>query len=543
MAERAINVAVFGGSTPRRAEHLVPAERAVLALDCKLESGALESWREPRLVHTVAAGARSVYQAFNCCWLTSTQCASWAEGSPEERHVFATQYNDVGYPVRLVLNDLCEPTVLRLGLPCPATRLTVAGGSAPGKGAYARNYAYQFEDRFGHRSTLSEPSLPVVVADGTPVTVSGWAIPAGGWDIQNIIVFRTAAGFESATQQDANTLEAAWMEVARIPAGQASYVDARRNMDLDEALREDVVEPPPEALRGMTWVRSMNRLFGFVGRELWASENGNYHNWPHTQLLDDNIRGVVESNGMLYVVTDGHPYVVQAAVEEAQAGVSPAVRLPESLPLVGSGYRSVIAVPSGAVYPTHHGLVWMTGTRPPVVLSATFYSEQDWQTLQPDTMRGAYHNGRLFLFFRNGACCMAMRDGASAEAELGAHTELSARPDEVLVTRTGRLFLRQGQEVLEWDRGVQLMPHRYVSTRFLLGVPFNFGAMQIMMHPTGPERVRLEYDGGFEALDETIQQTEVFTLPTWATGQEFQWTLEGTGRVVRVDLSPSMKEL
>lgn len=546
---RDVTVTAFSGSTPRRADHLVPLGHAARAIDCRLESGALDSWRVPRPVATAPAGAKSTYQAFNCCWLSSTECASWAEGSVEQRHVFATQYNGIGYPVRIVLDGLCEPTVYRLWLPCPEGRLstnrptsTASLLAAANRASTPRAYAYQFVDSFGNRSALSEPSQDVMVADGSPVQVSGWAVPAGGWDIQAIALFRTVAGFDNPTQEGANSLDSAWMEVAVVPVGTLSYVDSRRDADLDEALIEDVVTPPPADLRGLTWVRSMNCLAGFSGRELWFSDNNDYHNWPYRLLLDDTIKAVVESNDVIYVATDGAPYVVPAAVDCANAGCRRAVRMPEPLPLVGGGFRSMIALPSGAVYPTHQGLVYLSGNRAPVILSAQHYGQEDWHALHPDTMRGVYFEGRLYLFFRRGAFCLAVRDGAGTAAELDHHTELSLRPSDAFVTRLGRFMLRVGDQLLEWDRGAERMPHRYESGVLHSGVPINFGALQVLLDPLGAERVQYFVDG-FPSLDESLNGSEVFALPQWEDGQAFRWVLEGTARVNRISLAPSIKEL
>jgi hypothetical protein len=531
----------FTGSTPRRAEHLTPMGHATRAVDCKLVDGALDSWREPRQVHVLDEGVLSAYQAFNCCWLQSTKCASWAEGSVEQRHVFATQYNDFDFPVRIVLDAMCEPTVLRLGLPCPIDEIVVSCDTTYNKGSFPRQYLIQWRDRFGNSSAPGKPSNVAITDDGAALQISGWQIPAGGWDIQQIAIYRSVSGYESATQIEENKMDAAWMLVDVIPATQTSYVDRKFNADLIDALQEDEVKPPPADLRGITWIRSMNCLAGFSGRHLYFSENNRYHNWAYSLTLDDTVRAIVESNSKIYVATDGAPYCVEGASDCDNAGCRQATRMPESLPLVGGGHRSMAAVPSGAVYPSHSGLVFMRGNQAPVFLTASHYAASDWQALHPDTMRAVYHGGRLYAFFRKGAFCLAMKDGASVAGDTEHHTELSLRPDEVFTSRLGRLFLRFDNLVKEWDRGSKKLPHSYESGEGIAGVPFNFGALQVIMEP-GVERVQFYVDDEL-ALDETIQTNEHFPLPLWATGQHFRWVLSGTARVKMIGIAPSTKEL
>lgn len=537
--------AAFSGSTPRRANHLVQREAAAVAVDCLLSDGTLRSWRTTRALKEVPEGTKSIYHAFNCCWLYSTKCASWAEGSTEQQHVFATGYNDYEFPVRIVLQEGCVALVSRLGLPCPSSEIITATadsttvGNVFSKASAPRHYAFQYLDSFGNASQISQPSDPIVVEDGKGVMLSGWTVPTG-WDIAQIRILRSTAGYESPIREGENKVDAAWMMVASISPGTTSFLDAISDIDLPFAAAEDMVPPPPANLKGMTWVRSMNCLVGFVGRELVFSENNFYHSWPHRLLLDDTIKAICESNGVLYVATDGAPYAVTAVSDCQGAGCRKAVRMPESLPLVGSGYRSMVATPSGCVYPTHSGLCYITGNRAPMLISASHYDDMDWQSLHPDTMKGAYHEGRLFAFFRKGAFCLALKDGASTAGDTEHHSHLSLRPDEVYVSRMGRLYLRFGRELHEWNRGETLMPHEYQSGDMIVGVPFNFGALQVIMQ-TGTERIRLYVDDE-EVLDENLYKSDYFPLPRWAVGQSFRWTLTGTAQVKQVILAASHKE-
>lgn len=543
MSQRAIITSSFSGSTPRRADHLVQVNSAVKALDCKLTDGTLQSWRTPRHIMDLPPGTRSVYQTFSCCWLFSSKCAHWAEGSVDQRHVFATEYNDYQYPVRIVLDEACAPTVYRLGLPCPTTRMvpTTASPLTFSKGATPRQYVYQYVDTFGNVSATSEPSIAVIVEDGASVQVSGWSIPTGGWDIQKIRISRSVSGYETPLKESENKIDAAWMRIAEIPASSVSFIDTVSDADLFDATAEDEVSPPPAGLRGITWIRSMNCLAGFMGREIFFTENNNYHNWAYRLKIDDTVKAICESNGVIYVATDGAPYAIPREASCENAGCRNAIRMPDSLPLVGGGHRSMVAVPSGAVYTSHSGLVLMSGNQPPAFLSATLYDADEWRKMHPDTMRAAYHEGRLYAFFRKGGFCMSIPAGAGTAGEQEKHTELSMRPEEVFVSRLGRLYMREGDALYEWDRGDSLMPHRYESRELIVGIPFNFGALQVIMDP-GTEKVELFVDED-SALEEDLNTSDHFPLPLWATGQLFRWVLSGTARVKLISMAPSTKEL
>lgn len=538
---RARVVASFKGSVPRRASHLTPEGEAAVAIDCKLWHGTLESWREPLFRYNAATGTKSVYESLGCCLLSSTTCAHFAEGATETRHVFATGYNGVNYPVRLVLDEECSPTVYRLGLPCPESTPTAdTATTTPTKAHQPRQYLYQYKDSFGNRSAASAPSEAVIVAEGQPVIISGWDVPAT-WDIQTISIYRTVVGFESVIKEGENQLDATWMLVGEVPATATSFTDTKHNDQLWEALIEDVIEPPVASLKGITWIGSMNCLAGYSGRELWFSENNRYHSWPHKLLLDDTIRGIVESNDLIYVVTDGHPYVVTGEVACKDAACRRAIRMPEPIPLAGNGHRSITATVSGAVWPTHNGVAYMRGNAAPIILTNGHYAPDDWQRMHPATARIAYHNGFLYVVCRNGGFILAIKEGATFSTDLDGHTTLSFKPDEMFVTRTGRLLMRFGTEVKEWDRGTAKIPHTWQSGEIIFGVATSFGAAGITMTP-GEEEWRISMDGS-DVLSETVRSSDHFALPYWATGQSQQFTLTGTATVKRVAIAASTKEL
>jgi hypothetical protein len=542
---RALRVSTFHGSVPRRAAHLTPLGHAARAIDCRLDDGALASWRTPRVVDTLAPGVKSVHMSGHCCRVDST-CSntSWAEGPAPLSHVFATQFSDKPWPVRIAFDDMCTPTVTRLGLPCPAERLDAqAPPEAIGKGTTPRQYIYRWRNAYCEESSPSPPSQQLLVADGTAVQLSGWVLPpaAEEWPIVQLAIYRSVSGFESATRVSENKIDAAWMLVDVIDAADVSYLDTKRDADLYEAMDDGRADPPPADLRGVVQVDGANTLVGFVGRDVVFSHNGQPGSWPYRLRLDDTVRGLAESGGVVYVATDGHPYVITGEASCDAAECRRVQRMPEALPLVGC-CTSMSPVPGGAVYPSHDGLVLMSGNQAPRLITASHYAARDWQALHPDTVKAAYHMGRLFVFARNGAFILGVNVGATTNAQDTAHhTELSLRPQAAWVTRTGRLLLRLGDSVVEWDRGATLMPHRYESGDVLAGVPVGMGAAQVLMAP-GDERLQV-YVGGVLAADDTFMGDGVVSLPLWAVGQSFRFVLTGTAHVYSVSIAPSTKEL
>ena len=529
----------FAGSQPRMAPHLLSAAVAAEAVDCRLHHGTLQSWREPKLIRGIPEGTKTSV-LYDCCWLDFPACVDLAYGPVTCRQLFAT--GSEAYPVMYEFDADCTPTMTRLGLPCPLTAPSVvaAGGGAP-KDTEGRAYAYQYRNAQADRSALSRASQAVLVRDGQSVLVSGWDVPDPSWGVTEVLIYRTVAGHQSG-REPGNVLDTVWMLVGTVPVGAASFTDTAFNDTLNTALEEDVATPPPEGLQGITSIASMNALVGFVGNTLVFSENNSYHHWPYTLTLEDNICAITESAGVLYVATDGAPYVVTAATDCANAGCRQAVRAPVSLPMVGCGNRKMVALPGGgAVYPSHDGLVMLARGATPVLMTEPLYAPDDWHKLHPDTVRPVVAEGQLFVFARNGAFVMDL-PGQTGGWNLDSHSSLSDRGViDTFVSRTGDFYLVKETGVYHWNRGATLRPHHWRSAVLVTPTPVNFGAAHLV-NEAGEERVTIHADGKL-AHDRTVLSTRVFRLPAWASATRWQITLEGTATVSLISLATTMKSL
>lgn len=537
----------FGSSAPRLADHLLGVGQSAMALDCKLWHGTLSSWREPRLIREVAPGSKTSV-LHDCCWLDFEQpCVDVALGPVTCRKVFITGYQD--YPVAVEFLDQSDPcltTERRLGLPCPTTAPQIVASQrdpsvSADKDVEGRSYAYQYRNTDGERSALSRASEAQNLYDGQTVLVSGWEVPDPEWGISEVLIYRTVNGHQTG-REAGNVLDTTWMLVGSAKVDAPAFTDNKYNDDLLVALEEDIANPPPAGLKGIIHIASMNALAGYIGNRVYFSENNSYHHWPYYLDLDDNVRGLVESNGTIYAATDGHPYAIPGAVDCQNAGCRTPIRLPGSFPMMGRGNRRITAVDQGAVYPSTDGLVLLSGRNPPTLMTWPRYAPDDWQALRPETVIPVQVRGKLFVFAAGGAFAVSLGSGPEGGWQMDEHTELSDRGvTDAFVTRGGAFYIVKGGQVFEWDRGDTLRPHKYLSPEFVTPTPVNFAAAK-MHHKGGGETVKIEVDGRV-ALTRPVITPRVFSLPNWAVGTRWQITLEGTAEVSLFSMATSMRQL
>lgn len=531
----------FKGSVPRLAEHLLQTGVANIARDCKLQSGRLDSFREPLLSRVPVEDTLTTY-LHDCCWLDFDKCVDIAVGPVTCHKIFVTGLRD--YPVELSTSgEDCVVSERRLGLPCPERVPSVMPGANTShrKDIEGRSWAYQFVNSNGDKSSLSPGSRAQNLHDGQSAVISNWEVPEAEWSIVSVNIYRTVTGHQSG-REPVNVADTTWMLVGTAGINDASFTDTLYNDELLTALEEDIATPPPANLRGITWIESMNTLAGFVGNRIYFSENNKYDHWPHYLDLDDNVCAIVESNQLIFVATDGRPYAIEGVVGCENAGCRKAVRLPGNYPMIGCGSRRMAAVTSGAVYPSQAGLVWLTGTAPAKVMTWPYYSEDEWHALMPESATPVEKGGKLYVFAKGGSFVMNMFTNHEDGWDNDQHSELSDTDVlDAFVTRQGDLYLLKADGVYLWDRGQDLRPHYWQSSEFVTPVPIGLGAGHLHFQH-GPESVKIEVDGR-TALDREVISARVFRLPMWADGTRWTVTLSGTGLVSLVSIAPSMLDL
>lgn len=538
----AITFNEFWGSVPRRTPHTLGGKFASKAIDCNFHSGQISPWRDTLPIQPVGAD-KSVHHV-GCCWVELPFCADLALGDPHCQYVYVTGRAD--YPeIGVVNHETCGIEWHRLGLPCPIVAPTVetppVEADDNSEDVEGRTYVYQYVNKLGHRSAASPGSLPVMVTEGKTVVITGWEVPDASWGVTHVRIYRSVAGMETG-RENANEDNTTYMFVDEVPVGQGIVIDSALNIELYEALEEDVVLPPPEGLQGITQIASMNALVGYLGSQLFFSENNNYHNWPHVLTLDDNISGIAENNGVVYVLTDGSPYSVVAEADCTTAACRTVVRHFDAYPLMGCGNYKIARLPQGIVYPSARGLVSLSGRNGPQLLTHPLYSEKEWGLLAPDSMVLGYSNGKLFAFAREGAFVVQIRQGPEQGWELDFHTSLSDREVTYTVTtRQGEFYLVKANELVKWGASPNRRTFTWVSPEIVIGVPVNFAAAKTF-HEGGTLHVDIRSDDR-SIINRDVVTPKQFALPLWGTGSRFTITLTGTADVSLFSMSSGVKEL
>lgn len=538
------SISNFKGSIPRIADHLIPQGMAKTAMDCKLATGQLDSWREPLIVGEEPPTAVTLRFFGNCQFETSATCVDWTQAGSNCQRFFSA--GDTPRPSTGLLDDDCELQSTWLGVPCPvaAPLVTVSQQVPDGekKDLEGRSYAYQYVNQYGEMGALSPGSRVQNVNELNHHLIDGWEIPEPEWGVTHVRIYRTVNGHETG-REEVNTFDTVWMLVGEVEISAGFFLDDLLNEELIEALEVDHVPPPPANLKGIILMDSQDTLAGYAGRRVYFSEANSFHSWPHYLELDDVVCGIVESNGILYAATNGRPYAISAIADCEGAACREAIRLPGNYPKLGCGNRTMGKIRSGAVYPTHDGLVLLTDKSAPVILTWGLYTPEQWQLKQPHTAIPVEHGGRLFVFMAGGSFVMQSPGGAEQGWDNDFHSQLSDTDVlDAYATTSGELYiLREDGVVALWDRGEDIRPHRWVSPEFVIPTDRALGAGRLHSD-YGSEHVKVEVDGRV-VLDRDVVSSRVFRLPMFAIGSRWQFTLTGTSRVSLLSLATGMQDL
>lgn len=455
-------IAKFGGLVPRFADHLLEDGQASVAHNVKLRSGKISSWREKLYLEPVEPGAVS-FGMFGCCPVEWDSCVQYTNYMPCNRMYLTGRR---GKP-EVAIFDGCQPTYQYLGVPAPEQPPVIAGSESFGETSAARSYIYTYVNNQGEEGGPSPASNALTVADGSSVQVS-FSAPPDGYGIIAVNIYRLATGLRLGDEKEQQMLSA-YMLVSTVPLGTSlSFTDNVKETHLGFNCPTREYRVPPAELSSLAHVTGTGVLVGASGNMVHFTRNMQPWNWPaeYDLELPFNIVHIGIQGPYVFISTDGNPFVINGLEGiEARTMRNP-IDAGTPLPDIGCGYAcSFCMTPFGMVYASVDGLALLKRDASFDILTASWYSTDEWRRMRPDTVRLAYWRGYIFCVTDTDSFMLEVNATQYGDYELGVLTTISDKPTHMMVSENGELLMLEDGAIHQWDAGTARRPYEWVSKK------------------------------------------------------------------------------
>jgi len=308
------------------------------------------------------------------------------------------------------------------------------------------------------------------------------------------------------------------------------------NRDLGEVLQTTEWLPPPDDLSWLTGLWN-GMMAGISGRAIRFCKEYTFYAWPIAyEILPSNAQPVALATfgQNLVVLTNGNPSIITGGTPDAmdeqpiefyQACVAP-------LSAVGMGHGVAWASPDGLAY------VGNGGAR---MLTQGVMTQDDWQALKPETIRGCMYEGRYFGFYNDGVAKCFILDPANPNGMYFLDFGIDALHVDDL---QDALFVLDGINIQKFDAGVAKTV-TFKSKLFHQPKPVpNFGCAQVTGSQTvgNPATFKLYVDGVLKHT-QSVTSSNPFRLPGGFHGVDFQVEVSTTSDIQMVAMAHTMTEL
>jgi len=544
-----IRLSPFGGMRPAIASTLRDIRYADFAIDASLRDGSLKPQRAPRLI------CEGDYQSIFCCPLTQDSKKCGIEPREECAYSFVDDPNcSNGFDTTVVfyhrienkkperiVHETCE--VCPLCLEAPEGEDFTAEILNTGIVAQidTRIYTYTWVDKFGIESPPAMVSNELCLEDDGEVRLSNFATPPAG--AACIRIYRTSSPFMDGDDETA-TFDTTFQLVEEIDLTGGTpwpgfYIDDKCLAEICLGTLQTMANCCPPEICGIVRTES-GYYVAWADNQIWVSERHNPSNFPLVNMLElpDRIVNIVAHRDTVLVGTTGSPYRVSIAAQQ-NGDVIEAESFRDKLPLVQPD--SMVETPWGAVYATDIGLVGLTPTGSPRVLSRERITEDDWREYLPEV--GAWYRGRYYGFKKDGhGIVFDLAEGGESRLEIGDFVLTSFNAEYAKVNDDGNMYLINDGDVYHWDNGDDVLPYTWKSKQ--IEVLPRSNASVLYISGKGKVSVRIWADGCpvFECEDMEIR-CKPWRLPRLKKACDWQVELRGVACLDRVVLASSMSEI
>lgn len=451
---------------------------ATKAVNCVVETGALQPVRAPQFVRSLPHNAKSIFRYSGNHWFSWTTEGVDVVRTPTPYDVTdRVVFTGMSFP-RQTRNDIALGSgalpsgSFRLGVPegrIPTALIT--GAADPAGFPQTTYYVVSYVTAWGEEGPPSKASNPVTITDGQAVRLTVPNPPSGNYNWG-------AGALKRIYRSNAGTQAGAFQFVADIPIATETYTDTLSSDSLGEVIPSILWDAPPDDNTAryptgqMLGVRVLasGALVGFSGNTLVYSEPYLPHAWPYSYPLPEKIVGLTVTSTGVLVATEGKPYMA--------IGTSPSSVVVQEIDEYAACANRLSMVDMGeyAIYASHDGLVGLENGNV-MLLTKELFTRNQWQRFNPSSIR-AFRWERKYLAFYDGAdgkrgFIFAPGEGMKEFTEFDYHADAGFYD-----SKEDTLYLAKGTQLLAMDKG-QPLNYTWRSKEFQLPRPISFSVMQI----------------------------------------------------------------
>lgn len=554
MAE--LKLTQFTGLVPRLHKRNLPETSAVKCLDVDLSNGTLKPFSTNKKVSDKTGNYIFVD---NCCYIVSNNCKASIDIIEDECSIVVAS-GIKPYPIQNLKSRACNDSWIRLGFPETVKPTAQAIGFTPKPHKIGANYdlarevrQYFYtlvtclgEDSACQESLPSEPSDYVECHNQDDVVISGILTTAPSeYKIDSVRIYCavTMLDFEGKEQ------EAAFLEVGEVPFGTGTFLHKGGTDYGDECMTEEY-DNLPDSASNLVYCNN-GQLAALVGCELWLSEPFKPHAWPEAyrygRFSGKPIRFLpTESVG--YILTDSLPAIIEVESPCTSQGCRKITQLQETHPIIS--YNSAATYNGSCFYATNDGIVMLQGASS-AVITASYFSRDDWLAIAPWTLRGTVHDGYYYGFSDVMSFRFKVPDSIHEQFEGSTLVELSDKPLCAYRTKQDKLMLAFEDGIYEFDEGTAWREFRWLSKPYTAPGYTAFTAYKIVGDYTDFHVVhRLLKRQRDEMVDESIIVGDHITydnkprrLRVGYSTINFDVEISGKGEVTEYHIATSVNEL
>ncbi len=393
------------------------------------------------------------------------------------------------------------------------------------------NYVYTYVNEYGEEGPPSPVSDTIQFPDGGSVVLTFDDAEQPNYNLENGVSFKRI--YRAATANGVTS----FLFVDEIPFEDTTYIDTKEDFELGEELQTVDWDLPPTDGKGVIALPNGVTAM-FSKNQLCPSVINRLHAYPVAYRLnfDSNVVAIAPIDTSVVVATETYPYLVvgsdpsqmsSAKFEQRQACVSK---------------RSMVSIRNyGVIYASPDGLVAINGAGGITLITDAYFSREEWQELEPETIVAFAHDDRYYAYYGDGegGFCFDPRKGGNGLTFLSEwfRTGYSDPKTDMLN------LVAEDNELYIWDdlENATKLSFDWTSKNFRLPRAGNFRAYQVRAESYANLTFRFYSNGVLVHTQAVTSEAEKVMPPNTTTYTEVRLT--GTDRVWQVQCSEEMEEL